>query len=344
VGERPVTLPGGGEVVLRPIEPGDGDALRAGFERLSPASRYRRFFTAVSTLSPSDVRYLTEIDHHDHEALVAFDGRGGDLVGVARFVRTGADEAEPAIVVADDWHGRGLGTVLLDALADRAREESVEVFRAPVLAENPEAIRLLSRLGDTTRRADGREVELEIVLRPEEAAAGRLRTLLALIADGAHPGLTLLHRLAWRPPRTALERPLRNAIVVALEEGEGQAPGPVVAAAAELAEAFGAGLELVGVRGPVFDGGEDVLAALEATARKLRARGLRVAEHLRRGDPVASLVDVAAEHRARLIVVGAPDRSGAARLLAGDVPHAVARHAPCDVLLVRPAGVAAPEA
>jgi nucleotide-binding universal stress UspA family protein/GNAT superfamily N-acetyltransferase len=351
VGTRPVTLRDGAEVVLRPIAPQDGGALRAGFERLSPRSRYRRFFSSVSRLSDRDVRYLTEVDHHDHEALVAV-AANGDLVGVARFVRTGAAEAEPAIVVADDWQGRGVAGALLDALAARAREEAVEVFRAPVLAENPEAIRLLSRLGDTTTRADGREVELEIVLRPEEEAAGRLRSLLRLLAGGAHPGLALLHRLAWRPPRTELGRPLRDTIVVAVDvdvggdvdAGEGAAPGPVVAAAAALARALGASVELVGVRGPLLGGGEEVAAVLQATARRLRADGLRVAAHQRRGDPVASLVDVAAAQRARLIVVGAPERSAAARLLAGDVPHAVARHAPCDVLLVRGAGVAAPAA
>jgi nucleotide-binding universal stress UspA family protein/GNAT superfamily N-acetyltransferase len=351
VGTRPVTLRDGAEVVLRPIAPQDAGALRAGFERLSPRSRYRRFFSSVSRLSDRDVRYLTEVDHHDHEALVAV-AANGDLVGVARFVRTGAAEAEPAIVVADDWQGRGVAGALLDALAARAREEAVEVFRAPVLAENPEAIRLLSRLGDTTTRADGREVELEIVLRPEEEAAGRLRGLLRLLAGGAHPGLALLHRLAWRPPRTELGRALRDTIVVAVDvdvdvEGDaaqGAAPGPVVAAATALAQALGASVELVGVRGPLLGGGEEVAAVLQATARRLRAHGLRVAEHQRRGDPVASLVDVAAAQRARLIVVGAPERSAAARLLAGDVPHAVARHAPCDVLLVRGAGVAAPAA
>ena len=290
----------------------------------------------MSKLSERDLRYLTDVDHHDHEALVALDG-AGELVAVARFVRTGAGEAEPAIVVADDWQGRGLGSALLDALADRAREESIDVFRAPVLAENPEAIRLLSRLGETIRRADGREVELEIVLRPAEDAAGRLRTLLRVVAGGTQPGLAVLHRLAWRPPQTDLDGAQRNVIVVAVEAGEPSDPA-VAAAAAELAGASGARIELVGVRAPVFGGGDDAHAALEAAARPLRAGGLEVVAHLRRGDPVAALVDVAAEHGARLIVVGAPERSGPARLLAGDVPHAVARHAPCDVLLVRASG------
>ena len=86
-------------------------------------------------LSERDLDYLTRIDHHDHEALIALDRPGGDIVGVARFVRTGPEEAEPAIVVADDWQGRGLGRQLMGALADRALDEGVRRFRAPVLAE-----------------------------------------------------------------------------------------------------------------------------------------------------------------------------------------------------------------
>jgi nucleotide-binding universal stress UspA family protein len=113
-----------------------------------------------------------------------------------------------------------------------------------------------------------------------------------------------------------------------------------VTAAADLARALGAGIELVGVRAPAFEGGSELLSALQATSQQLLARGLEVGAHLRRGDPVASLVDVAAEQHARLIVVAATDRHGPARLLAGDEPYAVARHAPCDVLLVRGAAVA----
>ena len=66
------------EVVVRPIEPGDKGALVSMFERLSEQSRYQRFMTAVGELSESQLRYLTEVDHHDHEALIAFDADGGD--------------------------------------------------------------------------------------------------------------------------------------------------------------------------------------------------------------------------------------------------------------------------
>src|SRR3954471_23337993 len=79
---RRVTLRDGSQIAIRPIEPADRDALAEGLRRLSPESRYRRFFASVTDLSARDLDYLTRVDHHDHEALVALDadtggGRGG---------------------------------------------------------------------------------------------------------------------------------------------------------------------------------------------------------------------------------------------------------------------------
>src|SRR3954467_11633827 len=138
----PATLRDGSTVVIRPVEPGDKDAITAGFDRLSPESRYRRFFSPLEHLSERDLAYLTEIDHHDHEALIARSGTG-EPVGVARYVRTGdRPKAEVAVVVVDHWQGRGVATALLERLSDRAREEGVRIFTATILAENRDALGL----------------------------------------------------------------------------------------------------------------------------------------------------------------------------------------------------------
>src|SRR4051794_30040034 len=173
----------GGRVRVRPIEPGDRAALAQAFERLSPESRYRRFFSPISRLSERQLDYLTRVDHHDHEALLALDDDSGDLVGVARYVRTGPGEAEPAIVVGDDWHGRGVATVLLDRLVERALDEGISRFKAPVLAGNAEAVRVLSRLGDTDVRRRGTEVELSIALHEQPPRADGMRALLRAVAQ-----------------------------------------------------------------------------------------------------------------------------------------------------------------
>jgi RimJ/RimL family protein N-acetyltransferase len=138
----------GSTVLVRPVKPSDKDLIRAGFDRLSDESRYRRFLTPTSKLTEQMLRYLTEVDHDEHEALVAVDPDSGKGVGIAEFVRSGsATNAEVAVTVVDDWQGRGLGTVLLDLLAERAREEGVETFSAQMLATNTAMIDLLRRVG-----------------------------------------------------------------------------------------------------------------------------------------------------------------------------------------------------
>jgi hypothetical protein len=75
---------------IRRVDPGDKPLIAAGFEELSEQSRYRRFFTPQRRLDERQLAYLTEVDHHDHQALVAIDARTGTCAGVARFVRVGA--------------------------------------------------------------------------------------------------------------------------------------------------------------------------------------------------------------------------------------------------------------
>ncbi len=75
VSHEPTTreLLDGSRIDLREVRADDKQAIADGFSRLSPESRYRRFFSARDRLSPSDLRYLTEVDHRDHEAVIAFD-------------------------------------------------------------------------------------------------------------------------------------------------------------------------------------------------------------------------------------------------------------------------------
>jgi nucleotide-binding universal stress UspA family protein/GNAT superfamily N-acetyltransferase len=329
-----VSLPDGAAAAIRPIEASDREALRAGFERLSPESRYRRFFTPMTNLSDRDLDYLTKIDHRDHEALIAVDETGRNIVGVARYVRTGPEEAEPAIVVADDWQGRGLGQRLLTELADRAREEGVQRFRAPVLAENDAALRLLGSLGEHWERQEGNEVEVQIELTPAPGERRTLRTLLRGAAVGTvKPAVAVLDRLGVRARYGVPDRALQaNTIVVGIDPRE--PGGAAVRVAGELAPALGASVHLVGARRPLIDDEIEASVAIERAADGLRERGVEVDTHLRSTDAVTALVQTAAEHQARLVLVGAT-RPGSPRLVPGDIPAAVARQAPCDVLIAR---------
>jgi GNAT superfamily N-acetyltransferase len=181
---RRVRIRDGTELEVRPIEPGDADALREGFEQLSLRSRYERFLSPMDHMSNAMVRYFTDVDHHDHEALVAFDPESERLVAVARYVREDdPGVAEAAITVADDWHGRGLGTALLHEIAQRAREEGVTKFTAYVLARNDDMIDMLFRLGPAKiiDRANG-AVQIEAEL-PSAGVSDQLRGLLRVAAQ-----------------------------------------------------------------------------------------------------------------------------------------------------------------
>jgi GNAT superfamily N-acetyltransferase len=144
-----IELRDGASIVVRPIRSDDKPQLVRGFERLSRDSVYKRFLSPLPELRPMDLVFLTEVDHHDHEALIAFDAQAREPVGVARYVRSSADptRAEFAVTVVDDWQRLGVGTALLRRLSQRAREEGVCCFTALLLAENHEMRGLLEKLG-----------------------------------------------------------------------------------------------------------------------------------------------------------------------------------------------------
>lgn len=148
---REVTLRDATPVLLRQIRPEDRARLAAGMAQLSPSSRYLRFQRHLDRLSDAQLRYLTEVDHHDHEAIVAVDRSRPDRpgVGVARYIREPYEPtvAEAAITVADEYHGQGVGTMLLGALAARAGAAGVRVFRSYVLDGNQAMLEVFDHLG-----------------------------------------------------------------------------------------------------------------------------------------------------------------------------------------------------
>jgi GNAT superfamily N-acetyltransferase len=190
----------GPTILIRPIEPDDKASILRGFENLSPESRYRRFFAPLERLSKRDLAYLTEVDHHDHEALIAH-STDGEPLGVVRYVRSGDPEkAEVAVVVVDHWQGRGVATALLTRLVERARAEGVRVFTATTLSDNRDALNLMRSLGEPRQVAPiSTTLELEIEL-PRRGLGKRLREALREAAAGALTGRDPSH------PRTRLGR------------------------------------------------------------------------------------------------------------------------------------------
>ena len=130
---------------MRPVAPADKDLLQAGVAALSPESAYGRFLTGKSSLTPAELRYLTEVDGIDHIALLVLDGYGG-LVAVGRIVRDQQrpDTAELAVVVCDDWQRRGIGRTLARELTLRS---GVDRVSGTMLATNRAALALMRGIG-----------------------------------------------------------------------------------------------------------------------------------------------------------------------------------------------------
>jgi GNAT superfamily N-acetyltransferase len=187
------TLRDGTPVLIRPIRPDDKALLADGFARLSEESRIRRFLAPVAQLSEAMLAYLTEVDGVDHFAWVAVHADHPDLgLGVARYVRL-KDEptvAEAAITVVDEYHGRGLGTVLLGLLAARARENGVTSFRAYVQEENAPMLDLLDELGASAQRDSPGVLAMDVRLDPEQVPDSTAGRVLRAIAARLLPAKT----------------------------------------------------------------------------------------------------------------------------------------------------------
>nr|MDT0657027.1 GNAT family N-acetyltransferase [Micromonospora sp. DSM 115978] len=152
-----VLLRDGTTVHLRPIHPEDAPEIVAMHSRFSDRTRYLRYFSPYPRIPERDLRRFVTVDHHDREAFVVVSG--ARILAVGRFDRLGpgATDAEVAFVVEDAHQGRGIGPVLLEHLAEAARQEGITGFVAEVLPANAAMLRVFADFGYQVRReyADG---------------------------------------------------------------------------------------------------------------------------------------------------------------------------------------------
>lgn len=151
----------GGRVQIRPSRAGDDEVIKQVFERLSPESRYLRFFSARSSLGDGLAKSLTDIDHARHCAWAVFDPdepsgiegiTSGLPVAAARLIRDldDATSAEAALTVVDAYHNRGIGRFLIELLVHTAADMQVTTLRFEILRENRSMLRLIGAM-DATR-------------------------------------------------------------------------------------------------------------------------------------------------------------------------------------------------
>jgi GNAT superfamily N-acetyltransferase len=191
----------GTRVVLRHLQPDDREELRAAFHRLSPESRYRRFFAGMGDLNGSTLDYLMSADGMDHVAIVAvaesLDLKGERGLGIARFLRLPdePDVAEVAVTVVDDQQKKGIGTLLLATAVLAATERGITHFRAEILDTNAPMLQLLRDLGVEMVPTPEGTVRCDVVLTNDVSS-----TIRRVLRVAAHQVELLLRRLA--PPST----------------------------------------------------------------------------------------------------------------------------------------------
>ncbi|MCC7104982.1 MAG: GNAT family N-acetyltransferase, partial [Chloroflexi bacterium] len=133
--EADIALRDGSTVHVRPIRPEDEPRLRELLESLSVDARALRFFSAGVDLAAVAHRDAN-VDYDQRFGLVATTGADPRIVGHAIYSREDTDRAEVAITIADDFQGRGLGTLLLGQMAEQAHSSGIKQFVAHARAAN----------------------------------------------------------------------------------------------------------------------------------------------------------------------------------------------------------------
>jgi acetyltransferase len=156
-------LPDGQQARIRAIRPEDAELERDFVHRLSEQSRFLRFMFGLQDLSPAMLSRFTQIDYDRELALIVVlrlpDG-AEQQIGVARYITLpDEDSCEFAIVVSDEWQGKGVARRLFQCLIDIARDRRIKVMTGITLRENTRMIDLSRSLGFTTR-SDADEPEL----------------------------------------------------------------------------------------------------------------------------------------------------------------------------------------
>ena len=174
-------LADGTTVEIRPTSPDDIEAVIRFHEAMSPDNLYLRFFSVSKRAGEQEARRVCRPPGPGHAALLAL--RGTQLAGLASYEATSIPGvAEIAFAVADDMHGRGVATLLLEHLVSLARDQQVRAFTATTLPENAAMLQVFADAGlSARRRMAGGVIELTMPI-PHDAALGADSAYLDAVA------------------------------------------------------------------------------------------------------------------------------------------------------------------
>ncbi|MGC9307384.1 MAG: GNAT family N-acetyltransferase [Thermoplasmatota archaeon] len=146
----------GSVILIRALGREDEELMLELYNSFSPETKKQRWFHAKTYMPRRElISYLDNDYERDVAVLAVWQDYDGEIpLGVGRYTRQG-DEAEVAVVVRDDWQGRGVGTALLQHLASVAERHGITTLTAEVTQGNEAMLHLFDRLGFQVEREQG---------------------------------------------------------------------------------------------------------------------------------------------------------------------------------------------
>ena len=161
-------LEDGTPVKLRPMKPEDEPLVAEFLEACSDETIYFRYFRRIKKWTHDMLIRFTQNDYDREVGIMAVGVPPGPevMMGVSRLVSTpDRQSAEFAIIVGDAWHGKGLGSKLMQRLIEVARDMEVKRLRGDVLSENHPMLALMKKLGFTLKKdKEGETVHVDMTL------------------------------------------------------------------------------------------------------------------------------------------------------------------------------------
>jgi RimJ/RimL family protein N-acetyltransferase len=149
--ERSFTLKDDTKVVVRPSKASDVRGLQDLFYKLPPEDIYTRFFRSLKSLPESEAEYLCNVDYQNEMAFVVTIGEREKekIIGSAFYAKDkSTNMADVAYMILHEWHGKGLGTILQQRMAEYAKSKGLKGFTADILPENTAMLRLARKCGE----------------------------------------------------------------------------------------------------------------------------------------------------------------------------------------------------
>ena len=231
--EADVLLTDGRTAHLRPVRPDDADDLVRFYDRVSAESKYLRFFAPYPRLSRADVQRFTRVDYDNRVALVI--RLADEMIAIGRYDKVARDQAEVAFLVEDAHQGRGIAQLLLEHLAEAARERGITRFLAEVLPQNRRMVKVFADAGyHVTKDVDDGVIAVDFPILPTT-------TLMGVMERREHRAEGASMRRLLHPSSIVVLGPAARAQVLVGALLSGGFDGPITAVSTD-------GVEVAGVR------------------------------------------------------------------------------------------------